>query len=181
MRRCFPISPPHWKGLPWPWGQGRRGPGAPGATAICPAGCHHALPAPDMPRRGKAQSPDSEEEEGRLLPSCCPASPSPWCPAEPAPKPPWWLGLCAGGGQEQQRAGSVLRLRAPVRAFFPWAGFHVLPRGKQGGKDASPSQVSSWPLPRCVVFWEEAVAGLYTVLPPAFSQAVAGLASVQRL
>lgn len=97
MRRCFPISPPHWKGLPWPWGRGRRGPGAPGATATCPAGCRHALPAPDMPRRGKAQSPDSEEEEGRLLPSCCPASPSPWCPAEPAPKPPWWLGLCAGG------------------------------------------------------------------------------------
>jgi len=63
MHQCFLISPPRRRVQP-----GSAMALGPGAAAACPTGCCHSLPAPDLPQRGKAQSLNGEEEEGRLLP-----------------------------------------------------------------------------------------------------------------
>lgn len=115
--------------LPWPWGC------LPRRLLPHSASTH---PAPER----KSTVPTVRKRKG----GCFPHAAQPCRGAQQSQ--PSWLGLCAwrGGGAA---AGSLCTavVCAPVRAFLPWEGFHVLPRRRQGGKDTSPAKS---PADRCL-------------------------------
>lgn len=120
MHQCFLISPPCRRVQPGSATAWRSQMPTPQQCLTCPQETKHNL--------------SGEEEEGRLLPPCSPAS---LLASRAGPRPAPWLGLCRRCRSSGPCPAVVW---VPMCAFLPAGDSKCCPMEGQGGKVVSPSK-----------------------------------------